>query len=129
MLLLTVAPGCQAPPVLRHCTSKLTAEPCSHARVASVAATLSILRPRGRCAAAGRAQRGGSSTRGAGAGATCSRSAARLRHCSASTAARQQHKKTPKPTNITMAPAAALPPPFFLPPPPAAYRTVAHTNG
>ena len=46
LLLLTVAKLCQAPPVLRHCTSKLIAEPCSHASVTSVSATLSILRPR-----------------------------------------------------------------------------------
>ena len=60
LLLRTVAKLCQAPQVLRHCTSKLCAEPCSHANVTSVAATLSILRPRSvrpARVAAGRAQR------------------------------------------------------------------------
>ena len=46
LLLRTVAKFCQAPQVLRHCTSKLCAEPCSHTSVTSVCATLSIFRPR-----------------------------------------------------------------------------------
>mmetsp|Transcript_23668 Transcript_23668/g.66453 ORF Transcript_23668/g.66453 Transcript_23668/m.66453 type:complete len:223 (-) Transcript_23668:827-1495(-) len=79
LLLRTVAKFCQAPPVLRHCTSKLCAEPCSHASVTSVCATLSIFRPRSvrpaGAAAAGRAPPNGGNEHprrryGADAGAT-----------------------------------------------------------